>query len=697
MPKTTKTTVRIKHTRISLRYHTVMKRYFILLMTLFVPFIFATEIFTNHLEGESSPYLKQHRHNPVDWYPWGEEAFEKAKREHKPIFLSIGYSTCHWCHVMAHESFENPQIAELINRWFVPVKVDREEMPDLDRHFQRIYALIHRRSGGWPLSVFLTEELQPFYVTTYIPPEDSYGVRGMQTLIPLFGKLYKTDREKIRRRAQAIAALAEKSNRIPPKRIDAGTELAEKAVENMWEYYDERFKGFWERPKFPESSRIRLLLDIYRLMGSEKARKMAIETLDAMQSGGLYDQIGGAFFRYCVDRAWIIPHFEKMLYTNAELIPLYVEAWKMTRKKRFKTVVIETVDEINRRFGTKEGLFFSASDADSDHQEGGYYLYRYDDAYNRLRESGFSEKEAKEILDFFDIKKEGNFDSELSHARRTSGREPKGYVKAKMVLKKMRQKRTFPFVDRKIITAWNGMTIKALAIASDLEPLYLAQAQRSYEALEKLMQKEDGSLYHQVLYGQKPEQAGLLEDYAFMADAALTMYQATLQERYLRDAKRWCDIALKQFYEGEGRWLLGDGEIKSYADISDSYYTSPLSRMLNNLLDIALLSAEPAYLSPVKRSLEAQGAFLQSRPDAYPEALRAFLRYSEGVIAIKAKRDTLLRYRVAIENIGYPFLVKEAEEIEGFVACDMRACFAMGKAFETIKEAIEERVRETHR
>ena len=668
-----------------------MKRTTLSILLFFLPLLVAAEPAANHLAGESSPYLRQHAHNPVDWYPWGEEAFEKARREHKPIFLSIGYSTCHWCHVMEKESFENAEIAELINRWFVPVKVDREEMPDLDRHFQRIYILLHRRSGGWPLTVFLTEELKPFDVMTYIPPEDGYGVKGMKRLIPYYGRLYRDHPDRLRKRAEAIERLAKKAANLPTETLRPDLSIADRAVERMKKYYDPRYKGFWDRPKFPESARIRLLLEIWRLDGNADAKRMALETLDAMQSGGLYDQVGGAFFRYCVDRAWIIPHFEKMLYTNAELIPLYVTAWEMTGKERFRTVVRETIAETDRRFRTKEGLYFGASDADSDGEEGGYYLYRYEEAYHRLKEAGFSDAQAKELLDFFDIREEGNFDTELSHARRTREKEPEGYKKAKRVLRAMRENRTFPFVDKKIITAWNGMMIEALFAASRVDGSYAREAERSYEALVDTMQKKDGTLYHQTLHGERPEQPGLLEDYVFMASAALAAYQTTLRHRYLEDAKRWTDLSIEKFHKGGGRWVLGSGEVESAADISDSYYTSPLSRTLVNLGKLALLAGDPRYAALERQTLEAFGALLKSEPDAYPEALRAFLELTKGWVGVKSNRENLLKHRGEIEAIDYPYILLEAEDTDGFVACDMRACFAFGRDLKAIAEAIEKR------
>ena len=667
-------------------------------MRLFLPILFLTLLlhggdghrFTNHLIDEDSPYLQQHAHNPVDWYPWGEEAFEKAKREHKPILLSIGYSTCHWCHVMEEESFKDEEIAELINRWFVPVKVDRERMPHLDRHFQRIYSILNRRGGGWPLTIFLTEDLKPFFAATYIPPEDSYGVKGMKSLIPALGRLYASNKESVMKRAEAVEKLLQESQKLSGQRLQEGDKLAKEALRRIWGYYDRLYGGFGERPKFPESSRIALLFDIYRLTGDERAKMMALQTLESMQRGGLYDQIEGAFFRYCVDRRWRMPHFEKMLYTNAELIPLYADAWKMTSKERYREVAKDTIAEIDRRFRTSEGLYFSASDADSDEGEGGYFLYRYDEALKALLKSGFGEKEAKEFLAYLDIAEDGNFDSEYSHARRVSAKEPESFKRGVAVLKRMREGRDYPFIDKKIITAWNAMMIKALFRASKIDGSYLDEAKSSYRALKRVMSKEDGSLFHQVLYGKTPSQDGLLEDYAFFADAALSAYETTLEKSYLEDAKRFCGQARKRFYI-DGRWLLGGGEPKSYADISDSHYRSALSVQINNMISLAVLESSFKDEALARDSLQAFGALINGSPDAYPEALRAYLRLEKGVVVVKSSRENLLKNLSKIERIDYPFLLKSAVAADIWQACDLKSCFAYSKSIDEVIGAIERR------
>ena len=510
-------------------------------------------------------------------------------------------------------------------------------------------------------------------------------------MVPYYGKLYRNDPEKLKERARAVEKLARKAADLPPKTLPPDLSLAKRAVARMWEDYDKRYHGWGERPKFPESARIRLLLDIVRLNGDEKAGKMAIETLETMADSGLYDQIDGAFFRYCVDRAWTMPHFEKMLYTNAELVPLYVRAWKMTRNPRFKAVARETVREIDRRFRTADGRYMSASDADSDHREGAYFLYRYRDALEALIQNGFSEKEAVENLHYLDIREEGNFDTEYSQPRRLHHTPPPKFEKARAVLKAMRKGRTYPFIDRKVITAWNGMMVEALFALSEISGPHLARAEDSYAALKRTMMMKEGTLFHQSLPGERPEQPGLLEDYAFMAAAALAGYQRTLKGGYLEDANRWADIAIRKFYRGKGKWLLADDALQSRADLSDRYYTSPLSKMLEVLTDLALLESDLRYDAVVKATLESHGALLQARPEAFPEALRVHLRRAKGVVGIKGNRRALLRARHAIGKFDYPYILLKAEEMEGFTACDMRSCFGFGKTVGEVKEAIEKR------
>jgi uncharacterized protein YyaL (SSP411 family) len=641
---------------------------------------------TNHLIHEASPYLQRHAHNPVDWYPWGDEAFEKARKEHKPIFLSIGYSTCHWCHVMEAESFENEAVAEAMNRDFVSIKVDREEMPHIDSYYQKLHLLLKKRTGGWPLTVILTETRQPVFIATYLPPEDGYGTKGMLTLLPEIARQYREDRPRIETTARAIEALMQRLNTMEYARKEVSPQLAARALKAIKSDYDPRHHGFSERPKFPESSLIELLLDIYRLQGDPDALQMARNTLGSMAGGGIYDQVDGAFYRYAVDRKWEIPHFEKMLYTNAELIPCYLRLYAIDKAPLYARIVRETIAEVDRRF-KKEGLYFSASDVDSGGEEGGYFLHTHASAKKSLIQSGFREQEADAVLAYLGITEAGNVDGEKSNPHIASDRKPKRLEEAREVLRQIREKRPYPFVDTKVITAWNAMQIDALFKASVLDKAYLQQAEHSLETLLKHAYK-DKVLYHQFLYGRAPAQQALLEDYAFLVRALLTGYAHTFREHYLRLADRLTSEAVKRFHR-KGRWYLSDDAFDSVADLSDRYYTSPLSVMIGNLLGLAALQENLEYYGLAESTLRHYAYLLDRNPSHYPEATRAMLRYRKGDVVLKSNRGKLAVIKEQIGQVDYPYLLVKTEATDRYLACRVGICFAYGREFRTVKKAIE--------
>ncbi|NPA29076.1 MAG: thioredoxin domain-containing protein [Epsilonproteobacteria bacterium] len=656
-----------------------MRRYYILLLLLSL--LQGGQCVPNHLEESASPYLRQHLCNPVEWYPWGKEAFEKARETHKPIFLSIGYSTCHWCHVMARESFENPNIAELINRWFVAIKVDREELPHIDRRFQRIYRAVRKRSGGWPLTVFLTEEGLPFFIATYLPPEEGYGEKGLRDLVPYYGRLYAEHPEKARKRARAIMRLAK---RKPPVTKSAGKAMAQRVVARLWERFDRRYGGWGRRPKFPQSATLRLLADIARATGDERAKRMYRQTLKAMADGGLYDQIDGGFFRYCADRAWQMPHFEKMLYTNAELLALYAQAFRRDGIGRYKAVVNETVQAVNRLLGTPEGLWRGASDAESGGREGGYYLMRRRACEKALERAGFAPKEAGAVLDFLDIKAEGNFDSEYAQPRRTGRRPPPRFEAAKAVLRRLRAGRPKPFVDGKILTSWNGMWIASLFNSADLNATFSGTAERGYRALVRRVSDGKGGLRHQWMPGEGAMGEGLLEDYAYLIDAALSGYARTFQASYLAEADRWAKRALALFYEGDGKWRMA-ADTPDLADADDRYYTSALSTMIGGLKRLALLRDNLRYARVATESLRALEPLLRAEPERYPEAIRVRLYGPARVV--KAPADKLRRAREALAR-RHPFWVQKAHEGEGWTLCGAGRCFAHAQTLEVLERRV---------
>jgi len=654
-------------------------------------FLYAEHNYSNALAKEHSPYLQQHVYNPVHWYPWGEEALEKAKKENKLIFLSIGYSTCHWCHVMEEESFTDVDIAKVLNEDFVSIKVDREEYPQIDKKYQALYMQVHGERGGWPLSVFMSPEKEVFFLGTYIPKEAGYGSKGLEVLLPSFVRLQKENKlfnEMLARHAKISPqkALNEKKN----------TKILERIVLDIAKEYDTKNGGFSSRPKFPEASKIELLLDIYKLNGNKQALKMALHTLTQMARGGIYDQIGGGFFRYTTDYQWQLPHFEKMLYTNGELIAVYAKAYLMTGDRLYKKVVDESIAQMEKNY-SKEGVYFAASDADSNGEEGGYFIYEYIEVKAALKERGWKPSEIEDALAYMGIEEDGNIDGDLSHTHIVGNVIPKRIDELKKYLKDVSAKRPFPFIDKKIITAWNAMMIKALFVASKIDDSYLPLAQKRLETLLLLMQKES-VLYHQTLLGKGVKQKALLEDYAFLVDALILAYERTYDTRYLKEAEALTLDAVKQFYRDNShtktkRWYLSNDGIETYADFDDRYYTSALSVMLENLLRLSTLTEKTHYGKIARESIEKNGAVLHENIAAASKLAHAYIRLKKGDIVIHAKKDKLLLVNSKLDSIAYPFILSAVQESDEYLACKTTMCFAydknITKLIQKINEAVE--------
>ncbi len=651
--------------------------------------LFAEHDHTNALINEHSPYLRQHAHNPVNWYPWGEKAFEKAKKEHKFIFLSIGYSTCHWCHEMEKESFTDGTVAGLLNDDFVSIKVDREEYPQLDKKYQQLYMAFYGERGGWPLSVFMTPEGEVFHLGTYIPKEEGYGSKGLLKMLSEFAVL-KENRKALTKLTDAYkTAQKQIFPKNPLKEKDIAT-LLQKTVTEIEKEFDGKNGGFASRPKFPEASKIELLLTIYRLNGDKSAFHMAGATLKKMARGGIYDQIGGGFFRYATDVEWQSPHFEKMLYTNAELIPLYVEMFEETKDPLYKRVVRETIAELQTHF-MRNSLYFSASDADSDGEEGGYFIYSYEKVKEALLKKGMQPELVEKALGYLGIEEDGNVDGDLSHAHITTEAEPYGLEAVKAYLKMLRKRRTFPFMDKKIITSWNAMMIKALFAASGIDRTYLEDAGASMEKLWRLMRK-GGDLYHQTLFGKEPKQKALLEDHAFLCDALLEGYERTYDPAYLAKAEILGEEAVRKFYR-KGRWYLSDDHIEAMADFDDRYYTSALSVMLESLVKLAALTGKMQYLEAVKKTIARQGAVLQEKPAGVPKLVHLYLRLKKGDVIIHAKKRLLRNAQKEIDGIRYPFVLSKAERSDEYLACRINSCFAHDRNITALIEKIEKAVK----
>jgi uncharacterized protein len=638
----------------------------------------------NSLIRETSPYLQQHAHNPVHWYPWGEEALKKAKDEHKPIFLSIGYSTCHWCHVMAHESFEDEAIAALINKDYIAIKVDREELPHLDKYYQRLHLLLKKRSGGWPLTAVLTETSKPFFVATYLPPTAKYNIEGLDTLLPKTALEYKNNRPALISKADAIEVMMNDIDSAELRPVKIELSIVKEIYEGLLKEFDDIYYGFSIQPKFPESSKIGLLFDLDTL-GQGKAGEMALKILRAMALHGLYDQVEGGFFRYSTDAGWEIPHFEKMLYTNAELIPLYVKAYALTQDELYRQVVVETIDMIEHRF-EHNGVYMSASDADSGHEEGGYFIYTYEEMTAAME--ALSVKEKEELTEVLEVSVFGNFEGKI-HINFYDEKRPKSFKKVRERLYQIRQSRAYPFIDTKINTAWNAMMIEGLFKASKIDQRYLLLAQRRIASLlEKMYIK--GVLYHQSLPGKIPVQKALLEDYAFLVSALIEGYQHDYNTQYLFLAQKLSEEAIGKFYDGRFWYLNEDAEFRVHAGMQDKYYQAPMNRMLSSLLQLSSLTGTRKYLALVEKSLNAKSALLADFPARYPSAMQLFLRYKRGYVTLKANRQKLLQAKE--RPIDYPFVLRKvSSEVNGYLACDMEQCFAVDEVLENVIKSIETR------
>lgn len=509
---------------------------------------------TNRLIHETSPYLLQHAHNPVDWYPWGDEALRHAKEEDKPILLSIGYSACHWCHVMERESFEREETARIMNDHFVCIKVDREERPDLDEIYMAATVAMNNGHGGWPMTVFLAPDQQPFYAGTYFPPDDRYGRPGFGSLLSKIAELWKTDRPALLQQgANLTEHLRRQAVSMPAQSV--GNEAIETAATFLAREFDPVHGGFGPAPKFPPSTALSLLLRVHRRTGDSELLKIVRVTLDAMARGGMYDQIGGGFSRYSTDERWLVPHFEKMLYDNALLARIYLEAYQVTTEPFYRRIATEILDYEIREMTSPEGGFYSSTDADSEGEEGKFFVWTPDEVKAVL-----GAEEANRFCAYYDITEAGNWEGKnIPNAPRTleliASRLEIGPEALKVSLessrKKLyeaRQKRIPPGLDDKILASWNGLMIGALAegarILSDLN--YLAAAERAADFILKTLRTSDGRRLRTYRAG-KAHLNAYLDDYAYLCEGLIDLYEAGGAVRYLTEAAELAERILNDF------------------------------------------------------------------------------------------------------------------------------------------------------
>jgi len=499
----------------------------------------------NRLIKETSPYLLQHAGNPVNWYPWGDEALIHARTQDKPILLSIGYSACHWCHVMAHESFENEEIARLMNDNFVNIKVDREEHPDLDTVYMDAVQAITGR-GGWPLTVFLTPEGKPFYGGTYFPPEDRHGLPGFSRVLKTVSDAYRNRRREVDQATQQVmTALNSKAERESnTQKLDV--DILNQAYSTISQDYDEVNGGFGHAPKFPQPMMLDFLLRQYHRTGDKEALDMVTLTLETMARGGVYDQLGGGFHRYTTDAHWMVPHFEKMLYDNAQLSQVYLHTYLITKTLLFRRIAEETIDYVLREMTSPDGGFYSTQDADSEGKEGKYYTWMMDEIKEVL-----DQKSAGILGEYYGVTTGGNFEGRniLHITRDTHSEDFDSIRRAKVLLLKEREKRTRPGRDEKILASWNGLMLASLAEAAIIlnrkEYLNAAIANGSF-LLNSLM--SDGYLRHTYKDGQARIE-GYLEDYASVIEGLLNLHQATFKGKWLSKAIRLAEVMVNEFWD----------------------------------------------------------------------------------------------------------------------------------------------------
>ncbi|TKI71204.1 thioredoxin domain-containing protein [Sulfurimonas crateris] len=641
---------------------------------------------SNSLAKETSPYLLQHKDNPVDWHPWGEEAFLKAKKENKLIFLSIGYSTCHWCHVMAHESFENEHFAKLLNKYFISIKVDREELPHIDAYYQKVYATMNSKGGGWPLTIMMTADKKPFFSGTYVPLSAGYGSRGLMDII---NSVATISHQKLAQMGEKVLLSVEQSQKFSNHKAQLMSGLANKTISDFKSYYDFNNSGFSNRPKFPEASKIILLLKLYEITKNKESLDMSLSALDAMAKGGIYDQIEGGFYRYTVDEKWQIPHFEKMLYTNGELLEAYSLAYKHTKNPLYKKIIDETIAQMDKRFQIG-GVYMSASNADSKNREGKneegfYFVYEHDEAFEYLKKRGLKESVINAALGYLGITEDGNFEGHLSNPHITADVAPKALQRAKELLLEMRKTREYPFVDNKINTAWNALYIKGKFKAAIADKKYVMQAKKSLDALLEKMYVE-GELYHQSVPNVKPTQKALLEDYAFLTSALFEAYQATLEQRYFKLYKEIVEKSITLFYR-EGRWLESNDGFVTYADISERAYASALAQQSINLLNYATVLADMKKFAMAKEIAELYSATINASPSSYPTATLASLMFEYEPIFIKSTKSNLDSFDA--NDIKYPFVYRYVYDADEYLACKINSCFSYDTEFEKVKKDIE--------
>ncbi len=657
----------------------------------------------NRLTKEKSPYLLQHKENPVDWYPWGEEAFQRARQEDKPIFLSIGYSTCHWCHVMAHESFEDERVAEILNRNYICIKVDREERPDIDAVYMSVCQAI-TGSGGWPLTIFLTPEQKPFFAGTYFPKQSKYGKFGLVELLEQVAHLWKNERQALLRAGNEITGAINQSQSGGEQKPDQA--IMDAAYNQLLRRFDHKWGGFGRAPKFPTPHNLLFLLRYAHAMQESDAQKMASVTLEDMARGGMHDHIGGGFSRYSTDEKWLVPHFEKMLYDNALLLATYVTAYQYTKKEHFADVAHRTATYILRELTDEQGGFYCGQDADSEGVEGKYYVFTPEEVKIVLGET-----DASEFCRLYNITDSGNFEGKSIPNQILTTEQP--WERQDPRLQKLydyRLQRTQLHKDDKILLSWNGWTIIALARAGQAlgEKRYLNAAVKAHQFIRKEMTDENDRLYLRWRDGEAAN-TGQLDDYAVYTLALLELYRVTFDSAYLQEAIHRAEQMVALFEDSQGGYFMtaADSEqlIARPKETYDGAIPSGNSAAAMVLQRLAALTGKTKWQNAADRQIDFLAAAIGDYPasscfgvlammdalyphrelvcavkDSLPNALENYLAEhpAEDIqVLLKTEANAELLARCAPFTQDYPI----PETGVMYYLCENGACKAPVKSF----------------
>ncbi len=612
----------------------------------------------NRLAKETSPYLLQHAYNPVDWYPWGQEALERAQREDKPIFLSVGYSACHWCHVMAHESFEDPEIAKIMNERFINIKVDREERPDIDDIYQRACQLA-TRSGGWPLSAFLTPGQKPFYVGTYFPKDGGhYGMASFRTILQQLSDAYRLKKHEIESASgEFMDALSQTAHDVAPSGTNPDSALErsilDEAAVSLLQMGDSIYGGFGQAPKFPNPSNLLFLLRYFDISGVSRFSSFIAFTADKMAAGGIHDQLGGGFARYSTDQKWLIPHFEKMLYDNALLVQLYSELFQSTKQEKYSRIVSKTLDYVLRELTHNDGGFYSALDADSEGKEGKFYVWRKKEIAEILQDQLSTDL----FCERFGVTEGGNFEGEsilnvrvpIDNLAPRYGKKPEEIEtiisKASQKLFVAREKRVRPGRDEKILTSWNGLMISAFAkgYAVTGEIKYLAAALGAVTFIEAELSSAEGRLHRTFKDGQA-KLNGYLDDYAFYVAALLDLFSINSKAELLDKAVVYTDFMLKHFWDPKqgNLYLTSDDHEKLIVRTKSLYdlaIPSGNSVAASNLIRLYHYTQKSDYLEKAEKIMKAGARAAAENPFGFGQLLIAIYLYVKKPVEVTVLAD----------------------------------------------------------